>query len=98
MSVGGIVTKIELLDDGNQRIATNERQYPRDTQTCVRVGGEHDIHIGDSLWWQGRSCYWSRDNEFRDVKIDRLGYSHSDPTPEIKPYPVHALEKEQSNG
>lgn len=92
MSVGGIVTKIELLDAKTQRIGTNERQYPRDAPTCVRIGAEHDVHIGDMLWWQGRSCYWSRDGEFCDVKIDRLGYSHSDPNPEIRPYPIRKQE------
>ena len=41
---------------------------------CNPMGME--IRIGDTLWWQGKFCYWSnRERGISEHKIPKIGYS-----------------------
>jgi hypothetical protein len=89
MSVGGKVTYIKKLHDGDLRVATNEPQHPHDIPTCVHVADTPQtrcIEPGDSFWWQGKVCYWTpkgAQSERETVKIPRKSTSYSDPEAEL---------------
>lgn len=66
---------------------------PRPDTCCVYVdegsfdkGDKVAIKVGDSLWWQSGTCYWTpKDNLNKagarggvdyDIKLRKIGYSH----------------------
>lgn len=66
-------------------------ECPRSDTCCVytdekRVsdGVKVEIGIGDALWWQSGSCYWTpKENTSRercgidfDIQLKKIGYSH----------------------
>lgn len=74
MSVGGkvidIVRRTETVwintDDGFDECAI---YVYRDTNS-------ERVSIGDSVWWQGRSAYWSTiDGAEKETELKRYGYS-----------------------
>lgn len=83
MSVGGNVTRITVARVGILRVHTKEHLYPRDDETCICVPDTPQtrcIEPGDSIWWQGRKCYWTHSGGgSEDVEIERIGYSHEAP-------------------
>lgn len=33
------------------------------------------VRVGDEIWWQGKTIYWSREGQFTDRKIRKIGFS-----------------------
>ncbi len=56
------------------------------TKETTETGVGVEIRIGDSLWWQSGSCYWTpKENRNKpgikggvdyDIRLPKLGYSH----------------------
>lgn len=34
-----------------------------------------DVRPGDRIWWQGGTIYWTRDGEFTEREIPKVGFS-----------------------
>ena len=89
MSVGGIVTGIDVVKEENRlRIRTRELIHPGDKEVCAEVEDNEEtrrIKIGDSFWWHGEYAFWTR-NEYNaifgtevDKKIKRFSGSYCVP-------------------
>ena len=82
MSVGGLIIDIVKVSDSKWWINTIGRTHSTDplgkthsTAVYVNPMGEH-IDIGDTMWWQGGSCYWTPVEGLRkDVRLPKIGYS-----------------------
>ena len=75
--VGGKVINIVKLKDSTW-VQCVDRTYSE--QTCaIRVADAKEMKVGDSLWWQGRQAFWTPkpDDGREDIKLERIGYSHS---------------------
>lgn len=65
--IGGIV--IDVFDKNDMLYVTvKSMKY---TDKCqVRLITNEDIQIGDFIWWQARTAYWTpADEKFKDKKI-----------------------------
>jgi hypothetical protein len=83
VSVGGTVVDIVRRSPERWWINTFDERaesVPAVSQTVAvwcDPNGE-PIEVGDSLWWQGDSCYWTPvDRSRQDVRLPKIGYSHS---------------------
>lgn len=81
MSVGGRIVDIVPVSPSKWWIDTLEPGSDTRAGRTVAVycdpQGE-PIQVGDSLWWQGRSCYWTphvNPDGRSDVKLPKIGYS-----------------------
>lgn len=87
MSVGGRVVETIVLED---RVWVNTEE-PASGDLCAiyveRTPESRTIGEGDSLWWQGRTAYWTPTNRaFEDMELERIGFSGvSRPEPEPTP-------------
>lgn len=80
MSVGGRVVEVVQVSPDKWWINTDDAKPPRLPNLCaVYVNPEgREIKPGDSLWWQGRTCYWTpRDRPFGafDIPLRKIGFS-----------------------
>lgn len=83
MSVGGKVVEVIAVTPGKVWVNTDDnphRTRGRLAHLCaVYVNPEgHVIKAGDSLWWQGRTAYWTpQDRPFGafDIPLQRIGFS-----------------------
>ena len=92
MSVGGQVIAVSIEPE-KVWVNTREIVYKNDQRTLgdqcaiyvVRNDNSLQIKQGDSLWWQGRSAYWTPkpDDGREDVAIKRIGYSHEPAKPRL---------------
>lgn len=88
MSVGGIVVDVVKVDEHKVWVSTVERhefarpltleqlQKRQVAVYCDPLG--ENIQPGDSLWWQGRSCYYTprvAPDGRSDVELPKIGYS-----------------------
>lgn len=74
MSVGGDV--IEVIGAGD-KVWINTSDHGEECAIYVEPTEDaQKIAVGDVLWWQGTSAYWTpRSRIRRDVRIPRIGYS-----------------------
>lgn len=89
MSVGGTVVDIVKVAPDKWWIDTIDRSdLMHGGRTCAVYcdpQGEH-IEVGDALWWQSGSCYWTprvHPDGRSDVKLPKIGFSGV-PHPERK--------------
>lgn len=80
MSVGGRVAEVVRVNDAKVWVNTDDSRNPEFPNYCaVYVNPDgHDIQMGDSLWWQGDTAYWTpQDRPFGvfDVPLKRIGFS-----------------------
>lgn len=84
MSVGGKVVEVIAVSPSEVWVNTDDSKPPRQPNLCaVYVDPQgHSILPGDSLWWQGRSCYWTpRNNQHGetfgafDLELPKIGFS-----------------------
>ncbi len=79
MSVGGKVVQVYDRGDLKWVNTLDVRDY-----CAIYVDPEHNIQIGDKLWWQGGNAFWTRVDKdgnavFEDLKIAKKsgsGVSH----------------------
>lgn len=83
MSVGGKVVEIIVLPN---KVWVDTKERPEYSGTCAiyveRTAESLCIEVGDSLWWQGDSAFWTprrrdmkTDPPFNDKPLRRLGFS-----------------------
>ena len=78
--VGGQVIEVCDHPEDRNRIYVNvaDRPYKRLKECAIYVERNEDserIQIGDSLWWQGRSAFWTpQDNRVSDEEADGRGF------------------------
>lgn len=74
MSVGGKVTEV-IVKENSVYIDTIDHGV----KCAIYVERNDDserVSLGDSVWWQGRSAYWSTASRtVLDRAIKRIGYS-----------------------
>jgi len=82
MSVGGTIIDIVQVSPNKwwvDTIDTHAVPTPgRHSSMAVYVDpAGHSLDVGDSLWWQGKKCYWTsrRLNAQKDVPLTKLSYS-----------------------
>lgn len=80
MSVGGKVIEVVRVAPDRVWVNTNDAKPPRQPNLCaVYCDPEgHEIRVGDSLWWQSGTCYWTpKDRPFGafDIPLRKIGYS-----------------------
>jgi hypothetical protein len=82
--VGGTVLDIKETTKLFGYPAKNRRVYRlwcvdrHGDEAAVYVAPTHEIAIGDSIWWQGRTVFWTpKDRSQTDIKVERVGYSFS---------------------
>lgn len=76
--VGGRVYSINNLDDGIDFTVEDDGEYA--AITLVDDANSRLIAIGDSLWWQSRTAYWTPQGEKgSDIAIPIIGYSRHVP-------------------
>jgi hypothetical protein len=52
-----------------------DRKVPHQCAIYLNPSGE-PLEVGDALWWQGSSAYWTPQDRSRvDVKLSRIGFS-----------------------
>ena len=77
--VGGMI--IAVVKGAKKITATvGEQPYSKLNTLCVDLAPtEHDLDLGDTLWWQGKYAYWTpADHSREDVRIPRLSYSYQE--------------------
>lgn len=77
MSVGGKVTEVIVKDDC---VYVNTHDSHSECAVFVsRCDDSEKIKVGDDLWWQGHSAYWTpASREFLDKQLSKIGYSGVD--------------------
>lgn len=78
MSVGGVIVDIVEVSSEKWWINTLDDQAGRIGDLCAVYCNPlgHPIEVGDSLWWQGRECYWTPVSRcVQDVPLPKIGYS-----------------------
>lgn len=79
MSVGGVIVDIVPVSDEKWWI--NTMAPGSDTRAGRTCGVYCDPRperpeVGDSLWWQGRWCYWTpQSRERNDIPLKKIGFS-----------------------
>jgi hypothetical protein len=56
----------------------NERP-PRPDRCAVHIEPtNHELEIGDTVWWQGGAVYWTKRSTGRhDVRLQKVGFTYS---------------------
>lgn len=79
MSVGGII--VDVVPVRPDKVWVNTLEPGSDTRagrTCsvyCDPAGE-PVAVGDALWWQSGTCYWTpADRSRADVKLRKIGFS-----------------------
>lgn len=80
--VGGKVIEVCDVPEMPERLFVDvaDRPYGK-VETCAIYVENNEtsmsIAIGDSLWWQGRTAYWTPQDHMQgtDIPIRRIGYS-----------------------
>ena len=92
LMVGGVIVDIVPIDEHRIWVncADTSRAIP---ETCavyvdpvgVRLQVKWNIEVGDSLWWQGDSAFWTPSGgSLADIRLKRLSYSGV-PHPHLPP-------------
>lgn len=76
--VGGTIVDIVKVSDVKWWVNCAEhfdRRTPDECAIYLNPAGESP-DVGDSLWWQGGSAYWTPQDRSRvDVSLPRIGFS-----------------------
>ena len=76
--VGGTIIDIVKVSPGKWWVNCGQH-FDRNTpdQCAIYLNpGKESPDVGDALWWQGRSAYWTPADRSRvDVRLDRIGFS-----------------------
>ena len=75
MSVGGVVIDVVPVTPSKWWVNTMDGGSLTPVAVYCDPQGE-TIDVGDLLWWQAGSCYWTpRDRSREDVELPKIGYS-----------------------
>lgn len=81
MSVGGLVVDIVKVSPGKWWVNTVDQYDLMHGGRTVAVYCDplgEPLQVGDALWWQGGSCYWTPRVEpdgRSDVRLPKIGFS-----------------------
>lgn len=75
MSVGGVI--VDIVPVRVDKWWVNTREPHSGTLCAVYCDPQGlDVQVGDGLWWQGRSCYWTpASRSATDIELPKIGYS-----------------------
>lgn len=75
--IGGIIESVDIKEDRVVIVVKDETYNDRQTRTLNKCPKSMCVGTGDSIWWQGRSYYWTpqesrrlNPGKDRDIKID----------------------------
>lgn len=76
--IGGIITEV-IQQPGRIFLNVQDETYPKD-RCGIYVEKNADserIEVGDKVWWQGRTAFWTSPNYYNanDFAIPRVSYS-----------------------
>lgn len=71
MSIGGKVIEVVRVDE---RLWVNTVDSSRE-ECAIYVPSAFSVGVGDKVWWQGSTAFWTRPEEGKERKIPRIGFS-----------------------